>query len=37
MASRYNARYVDGMLMAAVRELRRARAEPVKVVRVRGR
>ena len=36
VASRYNTRYVDGMLMAAVRELRRAGSEMIKVVRVPG-
>lgn len=35
VASRYNARYVDGMLNAAVRELKRAGAQ-VQVVRVPG-
>jgi len=35
VASRYNARYVDGMLNAAVRELKRAGAN-VQVVRVPG-
>lgn len=35
VASRYNARYVDGMLNAAVRELKRVGAK-VKVVRVPG-
>lgn len=35
VASRYNARYVDGMLNAAVRELKRAGAK-VRVVRVPG-
>jgi 6,7-dimethyl-8-ribityllumazine synthase len=36
IASRFNARYVDGMLVPAVRELKRARAEKIKVVRVPG-
>jgi 6,7-dimethyl-8-ribityllumazine synthase len=36
VASRYNTRYVDGMLMAAMRELKRARAERIQVVRVPG-
>jgi 6,7-dimethyl-8-ribityllumazine synthase len=36
VASRYNTRYVDGMLMAAMRELKRARAEWIRVVRVPG-
>jgi 6,7-dimethyl-8-ribityllumazine synthase len=38
IASRYNARYVDGMLAAAQREFKRAGAKPgqVRVVRVPG-
>jgi 6,7-dimethyl-8-ribityllumazine synthase len=36
VASRYNTRYVDGMLIAAVRELKRARAQRIQVVRVPG-
>jgi 6,7-dimethyl-8-ribityllumazine synthase len=36
VASRYNARFVDGMLVPAVRELKRARARRIKVVRVPG-
>jgi len=36
VASRYNARYVDGMLKAALRELKRAGAASVQVVRVPG-
>jgi 6,7-dimethyl-8-ribityllumazine synthase len=36
VASRYNARYVDAMLAAAVRELKRAGAKTIRVVRVPG-
>jgi 6,7-dimethyl-8-ribityllumazine synthase len=36
VASRYNSRYVDAMLKAALRELKRARAERIQVVRVPG-
>jgi 6,7-dimethyl-8-ribityllumazine synthase len=36
VASRYNARYTDAMLAAAVRGLRRARAAGIRVVRVPG-
>ena len=36
VASRYNARYVDAMLAAAVRELKRAGAKNIRVVRVPG-
>jgi 6,7-dimethyl-8-ribityllumazine synthase len=36
VASRYNSRYVDGMLVRAVRELKRAGAEKIQVVRVPG-
>ena len=36
VASTYNRRYVDGMLKAAVAELKRAKASKVRVVRVPG-
>lgn len=36
VASRYNSRYVDGMLVRAVRELKRAGAAKIHVVRVPG-
>lgn len=36
VASRYNARYVDSMLEAALDELRRAGAQPIEVIRVPG-
>jgi 6,7-dimethyl-8-ribityllumazine synthase len=36
VASRYNARYVDAMLAAAKRELKRAGAKNIQVVRVPG-
>ncbi len=36
VASRYNARYVDGMLVAAVHELKRAGVTRIRVIRVPG-
>ena len=36
VASKYNARYVDGMLKAAVAVLKKAKAEDIQVVRVPG-
>jgi 6,7-dimethyl-8-ribityllumazine synthase len=36
VASRYNSRYVDGMLVRAVRELKRAGVAKIQVVRVPG-
>lgn len=36
VASRYNARYVDAMLRAAQKELKRAGAENIQVIRVPG-
>ena len=36
VAARYNARYVDAMVKAATRELKRAKAHQVQVIRVPG-
>jgi 6,7-dimethyl-8-ribityllumazine synthase len=36
VASKYNARYVDGMLNAAIAVLKKAKAEEIQVVRVPG-
>src|SRR5438046_2569513 len=36
VASKYNAKYVDGMLRAAQAELKKAKAESVEIIRVPG-